>query len=132
NLAIDCSECWLTSCSFFFSLRHNRSSKNKYFIVFYPVLKPYREFQCVKHAFKRSVYKDPPTTFFPERRIQKTDVHVVFFFQKGGNGRQWLVCKNHLPAYPGIFFIQILSRSEEHTSELQSRENLVCRLLLEK
>src|SRR5690606_42158646 len=30
----------------------------------------------------------------------------------------------------GIF--QVLPRSEEHTSELQSRENLVCRLLLEK
>src|SRR5690606_41891910 len=28
--------------------------------------------------------------------------------------------------------IGLLSRSEEHTSELQSRENLVCRLLLEK
>src|SRR5690606_41139608 len=27
---------------------------------------------------------------------------------------------------------QALLRSEEHTSELQSRENLVCRLLLEK
>src|SRR5690606_39458446 len=27
---------------------------------------------------------------------------------------------------------RLLSRSEEHTSELQSRENLVCRLLLEK
>src|SRR5690606_41098477 len=26
----------------------------------------------------------------------------------------------------------VLHRSEEHTSELQSRENLVCRLLLEK
>src|SRR5690606_42109032 len=26
----------------------------------------------------------------------------------------------------------ILNRSEEHTSELQSRENIVCRLLLEK
>src|SRR5690606_40993140 len=26
----------------------------------------------------------------------------------------------------------IIGRSEEHTSELQSRENLVCRLLLEK
>src|SRR6266511_5135926 len=26
----------------------------------------------------------------------------------------------------------VLGRSEEHTSELQSRENLVCRLLLEK
>src|SRR5690606_41952835 len=28
--------------------------------------------------------------------------------------------------------IGLASRSEEHTSELQSRENLVCRLLLEK
>src|SRR5690606_40928150 len=27
---------------------------------------------------------------------------------------------------------RLLVRSEEHTSELQSRENLVCRLLLEK
>src|SRR5690606_40929625 len=29
-------------------------------------------------------------------------------------------------------FKSIAGRSEEHTSELQSRENLVCRLLLEK
>src|SRR5690606_40939198 len=29
-------------------------------------------------------------------------------------------------------FTSTLQRSEEHTSELQSRENLVCRLLLEK
>src|SRR5436309_12714976 len=28
--------------------------------------------------------------------------------------------------------LEALRRSEEHTSELQSRENLVCRLLLEK
>src|SRR5690606_41696027 len=28
--------------------------------------------------------------------------------------------------------IDVIKRSEEHTSELQSRENLVCRLLLEK
>src|SRR5690606_40464141 len=27
---------------------------------------------------------------------------------------------------------RLVNRSEEHTSELQSRENLVCRLLLEK
>src|SRR5690606_41564474 len=34
----------------------------------------------------------------------------------------------------GSLFSMLLSieRSEEHTSELQSRENLVCRLLLEK
>src|SRR5690606_39869828 len=32
---------------------------------------------------------------------------------------------------PGDLFME-RRRSEEHTSELQSRENLVCRLLLEK
>src|SRR5690606_3494342 len=32
----------------------------------------------------------------------------------------------------GLPIVLILLRSEEHTSELQSRENLVCRLLLEK
>src|SRR5690606_7305662 len=31
-----------------------------------------------------------------------------------------------------VFLPQDHARSEEHTSELQSRENLVCRLLLEK
>src|SRR5437016_10695966 len=34
-----------------------------------------------------------------------------------------------LPLTPAVFFIL---RSEEHTSELQSLTNLVCRLLLEK
>src|SRR5947209_11471811 len=33
---------------------------------------------------------------------------------------------------PAIAAIGIASRSEEHTSELQSRQYLVCRLLLEK
>src|SRR5690606_28957766 len=36
------------------------------------------------------------------------------------------IAKRLEPHYP------VLYRSEEHTSELQSRENLVCRLLLEK
>src|SRR5690606_42122457 len=34
------------------------------------------------------------------------------------------------PRRPGA--LPVGARSEEHTSELQSRENLVCRLLLEK
>src|SRR5690606_6711339 len=35
--------------------------------------------------------------------------------------------------YPSIIYLMVawFLRSEEHTSELQSRENLVCRLLLE-
>src|SRR2546430_8409089 len=32
----------------------------------------------------------------------------------------------------GKFYVEDLGRSEEHTSELQSQSNLVCRLLLEK
>src|SRR5690606_40550921 len=43
------------------------------------------------------------------------------------SARRWLVSKISTPKRlpPAV-------RSEEHTSELQSRENLVCRLLLEK
>src|SRR5690606_41585912 len=40
-----------------------------------------------------------------------------------------------LAGFKSLFHIQaraVSQRSEEHTSELQSRENLVCRLLLEK
>src|SRR5690606_40032131 len=38
------------------------------------------------------------------------------------------------PGYSGVTLGLLLGsmRSEEHTSELQSRENLVCRLLLDK
>src|SRR2546422_8268452 len=45
--------------------------------------------------------------------------------------------KDGLPAFPGAQVLIIIpeqgsTRSEEHTSELQSRLHLVCRLLLEK
>src|SRR5690606_39829322 len=39
---------------------------------------------------------------------------------------------SHGPLPCGSAVVTSLPRSEEHTSELQSRENLVCRLLLEK
>src|SRR3972149_1623041 len=38
----------------------------------------------------------------------------------------------HLTALDNIVLAQHVVRSEEHTSELQSQSNLVCRLLLEK
>src|SRR5690606_39643390 len=52
-----------------------------------------------------------------------------------------LITKQKIPAFiitlGGLLVFRgahwlIIQRSEEHTSELQSRENLVCRLLLEK
>src|SRR5690606_40319516 len=56
----------------------------------------------------------------PIFRLQRPPLH-----QATGRTIRHLVPR---PAQPG----QHPSRSEEHTSELQSRENLVCRLLLEK
>src|SRR5436309_8037933 len=41
-------------------------------------------------------------------------------------------CARHLTLFIATHVCIRTSRSEEHTSELQSRENLVCRLLLEK
>src|SRR5205085_8523928 len=43
------------------------------------------------------------------------------------NGRKYWPCNVGAPAVPAADV-----RSEEHTSELQSQSNLVCRLLLEK
>src|SRR2546430_12175832 len=41
--------------------------------------------------------------------------------------------ERHAPRYPHRFGCdRAATRSEEHTSELQSQSNLVCRLLLEK
>src|SRR5690606_42095912 len=45
-----------------------------------------------------------------------------------GDLRQWRACPCRTRGRPRA----AARRSEEHTSELQSRENLVCRLLLEK
>src|SRR5690606_42121031 len=44
----------------------------------------------------------------------------------------WNPCMSMVPAPASGGCIACSPRSEEHTSELQSRENLVCRLLLEK
>src|SRR5690606_41846028 len=43
-----------------------------------------------------------------------------------------LVIPDRRRSLGGFAVGRVLPRSEEHTSELQSRENLVCRLLLEK
>src|SRR5690606_40533550 len=67
------------------------------------------------------------------------EVSTFSISTKGGTGR--LRCA-YIPAISGVTSCMLTSfsdineklngRSEEHTSELQSRENLVCRLLLEK
>src|SRR5690606_42081103 len=43
----------------------------------------------------------------------------------------YIVYPDHFAQFTALRLFEV-GRSEEHTSELQSRENLVCRLLLEK
>src|SRR5690606_27480732 len=59
----------------------------------------------------------------------ETKITVIFEAHKEASVLQSLF-KNH--SYEEVAYEIITLRSEEHTSELQSRENLVCRLLLEK
>src|SRR5436309_12624466 len=68
----------------------------------------------------------PRSTLFPYRRssdLQTTEDEIDFALEVVPQTVSRL--RELSPVYQKI-------RSEEHTSELQSRENLVCRLLLEK
>src|SRR6266478_5452091 len=49
-----------------------------------------------------------------------------------GRGHDPVGCQGPVPARTAIPRVVARPRSEEHTSELQSQSNLVCRLLLEK
>src|SRR5258708_24328283 len=42
------------------------------------------------------------------------------------------LCIDRIPQRIGLLLFMLRDRSEEHTSELQSPDHLVCRLLLEK
>src|SRR3712207_6861421 len=72
---------------------------------------------------------------FPVYSIFKTKLPVILLKEEQlahllelqGVHPNWVRRKNH-PSFSGLS----ADRSEEHTSELQSRQYLVCRLLLEK
>src|SRR5436309_328007 len=68
--------------------------------------------------------RPPGSTLFPYTTLFRSSLPArgTFVLHTG-------ICPEYRNAH-GCFWA--LARSEEHTSELQSRENLVCRLLLEK
>src|SRR5690606_41456876 len=90
----------------------------------------------------------PYTTLFRSPRQRRTDgIGPVTCLTKGGaeesfnvHATSWSCGTVHCAAKLSLTYCsrcrpvcsQGCVRSEEHTSELQSRENLVCRLLLEK
>src|SRR3712207_8597901 len=79
----------------------------------------------------------PYTTLFRSHHKNHPPPHHPPRLQEAVISRQSSVAGAHLPppAYPTPSYLLLScrpSRSEEHTSELQSRQYLVCRLLLEK
>src|SRR3712207_7789034 len=83
------------------------------------------------------IRRPPRSTLFPYTTLFRSvlELQNVVFFDVNVKGllqfdRFALVF--NLIAVVCTFVFFVLSRSEEHTSELQSRQYLVCRLLLEK
>src|SRR2546430_9883832 len=74
------------------------------------------------------IRRPPRSTLFPYTTLFRSDINFQINRLSGSNSMQWLRNKRQVAREPG----EPLSRSEEHTSELQSQSNLVCRLLLEK
>src|SRR5258708_29510765 len=75
----------------------------------------------------------PYTTLFRSVCIRKSP-HIMRTFSVCGAGdsRISLALVTALSENPRFSALKVSLRSEEHTSELQSPDHLVCRLLLEK
>src|SRR2546430_11357034 len=77
------------------------------------------------------IRRPPRSTLFPYTTLFRS-------YMRGegltANVRHWFDRPVPRPAVPRNWVTRVLeeTRSEEHTSELQSQSNLVCRLLLEK
>src|SRR2546430_8248046 len=72
------------------------------------------------------IRRPPRSTLFPYTTLFRSSVQKRLILQLPGS-----LCKP-LPSGFGASCARPFLRSEEHTSELQSQSNLVCRLLLEK
>src|SRR5688572_32412975 len=83
------------------------------------------------------IRRPPRSTLFPTRRSSDLVRHAGSLAGRGNPHRPRHLRRarlHFLPAAGGACRVdrRTLHRSEEHTSELQSQSNLVCRLLLEK
>src|SRR5690349_24079670 len=74
--------------------------------------------------------RPPGSTLFPYTTLFRSPIGDGT--PAGGGGRCALKTWNIFPMKPSGVQLARAIRSEEHTSELQSRRDLVCRLLLEK
>src|SRR5205809_4602530 len=75
------------------------------------------------------IRRPPPSTLFPYTTLFRSVGHALRPPQQRRVLLRVVVVRPHLR---GADPLHVEERSEEHTSELQSRLHLVCRLLLEK
>src|SRR5260370_7346551 len=81
------------------------------------------------------IRRPPRSTLFPYTTLFRSDIdtdRVIFERLATGNLRYLLSLDAAALDRSGNVECRSLQRSEEHTSELQSHLNLVCRLLLDK
>src|SRR2546422_7848685 len=82
------------------------------------------------YFFFLMIRRPPRSTLFPYTTLFRSRVHAQRELLGQGVRRRARVVER--PAVHRRGAVRPRSRSEEHTSELQSRLHLVCRLLLEK
>src|SRR3712207_6885142 len=80
--------------------------------------------------------RPPRSTLFPSAPLFRSEVQLAGVGRPAGHDElgppfpSQLLHLGHVD--PVVLAAHVVGRSEEHTSELQSRQYLVCRLLLEK
>src|SRR3989442_16038570 len=77
------------------------------------------------------IRRPPRSTLFPYTTLFRSDLEIDGGEALVGEDTQGAI-PDHQRGAPLVIRDRALGRSEEHTSELQSRPHLVCRLLLEK
>src|SRR2546430_11432894 len=92
------------------------------------------------------IRRPPRSPLFPYTTLFRSPVELARLLVRAGQENAEHVqpyCNHHQVSRPAmhvaqqlaegdiVFEIQDVARSEEHTSELQSQSNIVCRLLLE-
>src|SRR2546428_5730624 len=90
------------------------------------------EVLCFFFFFFLMIRRPPRSTLFPYTTLFRSLAISSTFAADGAAAVVDGPLPSVLLAHPVITRAPVAARSEEHTSELQSRSDLVCRLLLEK
>src|SRR5206468_12835779 len=105
-------------------------TSRQYYLIYTCTLP--HSFLCFSFFFFLMIRRPPRSTLFPYT--------TLFRSKTGVSTTPWAVVRRPQRAAPSLATTSkriclrppSVARSEEHTSELQSRSDLVCRLLLEK